>query len=131
MVFRMTDLPDRPVADHPVREPPPRLKAELEIYQSEHSRTPCRVGHLSRLGETHRHRFFAKDVLAGLECGQGHLAMKFWRRGDTDKVDIVAGHGLAPVGCEMRNTELVGGRRGVSEAAACDGYDLGTVTRKE
>ena len=53
------------------------------------------------------HRFFAVDVLAGFDSGDGHLDVQVARRGDVDCVDILLGQQLAVVGESFR---IVAGR---------------------
>src|SRR5208337_2673147 len=65
-----------------------------EMYDSSLFR---RLVHLLRLGVVEGDRFFAEDVLTGLDSLQGDLMMEVGRGADIDDIDIVAPDGLLPV----------------------------------
>ena len=55
------------------------------------------VAHLPRVGERARERFFAGDVFAGLERGEGDVEVLIVWCGDVDQIDLGIGDGVFPV----------------------------------
>ena len=56
----------------------------------------------------HGHARLAEHVLARVESGQGHLAVRVWPRPDAHRVDVLGLDDLAPVAVDPADAELLG-----------------------
>jgi hypothetical protein len=110
---------------------PAVLKTQFVIDQRENRLRLCRGSHLLGFGNIHRHRLFAKNSLAPLECKERHITMHVGRRGYADKIDIVAIDRLSPIGGEVANTKLAGSVLSILPLPARNRYDTRTLTRQK
>ena len=102
----MVHRTDHVLVEQPADVPDRRI---LDVIVAKH-RGPARGAggrqHFFGLGEARRHRLFAPDVLAGLECCPRHFEVEAVGRGDRHDIDLWIGDDVAPVARRLAEAEL-------------------------
>ena len=84
---------------------------------------------LSEPGHVDRERLLDEHGLARLERDSCHLGVLGMRSGDDDRVDVVSGHGIAPVGRGDLRAHLSASERALAPDCATHRSDLDSVGR--